>query len=139
LALDTNCQAVIVDGPPGIGCPVISAAAGAHLAVIVTEPSAAGIHDLGRALQTTAHFRITALVVINKADLYPAGAAQIEAVCQEMSVEIVGRIPFDPTVTDAMMNGEPVTAYQPESPASQAMNAIWHTVAACLDETGGPL
>jgi MinD superfamily P-loop ATPase len=139
LALDTNCQAVIVDGPPGIGCPVISAAAGAHLAVIVTEPSAAGIHDLGRALQTTAHFRITALVVINKADLYPAGAAQIEAVCQEMSVEIVGRIPFDPTVTDAMMNGEPVTSYQPESPASQAMNAIWHTVAACLDETGGPL
>jgi MinD superfamily P-loop ATPase len=134
LALETGCQAVLVDGPPGIGCPVISAVAGATLALIVAEPSAAGIHDLKRALQTTAHFRIPTLVVINKADIYPAGAAQIEAVCADGGVEIVGRIPFDPAVTEAMIHGEPVTAYGPESPASQAMTAIWQAIAARLNE-----
>jgi len=137
LAMDSNCQIVIVDGPPGIGCPVISAAAGAHLALIVTEPSAAGIHDLGRVLQTTTHFRIPALVVINKADIYQQGAAQIEAVCAELGVEVIGRIPFDPAVTEAMINSEPVTAYRPESPASQAMSVAWQTVAARLDGVGG--
>jgi MinD superfamily P-loop ATPase len=137
LAMDTVCPAVIVDGPPGIGCPVISAVAGAYLALIVTEPSAAGIHDLKRALDTTAHFRIQTLVAINKTDLYPAGAAQIEAVCAETGVEIVGQIPFDPAVTEAMMNGVPVTACSPQSPASLAMNAIWLGVAARLSESEG--
>lgn len=136
LALDTNCQVVIVDGPPGIGCPVIAAAAGAHLALIITEPSVAGIHDLSRALGTTSHFRIPALVVINKADIYPEGASQIEAVCAELGVEIIGRIPFDPAVTEAMIHGEPVTVYQPASPASQAVIAIWQNLSARLNECG---
>ena len=136
LALDTGSQVVIVDGPPGIGCPVIAAAAGADLALVVTEPSVAGIHDLRRALETTAHFRIPALVLINKADIYPEGAAQIEAMCAEMGVEIIGSIPFDPAVTTAMINGEPVTAYRPQSPASQAMTAVWLTIAARLNGKG---
>lgn len=132
LALDNNSQVVIVDGPPGIGCPVIAAAAGADLALVVTEPSAAGIHDLGRVLQTTSHFRIPALVVINKADIYPEGATQIETVCAELGVEVIGSIPFDPAVTEAMISGEPVTIYRPESPASKALFAIWLTVATRL-------
>ena len=136
LALDTGCQLVIVDGPPGIGCPVIAAAAGADLALVVTEPSVAGIHDLARALETTAHFRIPALVLINKADIYPEGSAQIEAVCAEMGVEIIGSIPFDPAVTAAMINGEPVTAYNPDAPASQAMRAAWQATAARLNGGG---
>ena len=136
LALDTGCQLVIVDGPPGIGCPVIAAAAGADLALVVTEPSVAGIHDLARALETTAHFRIPALVLINKADIYPEGSAQIEAVCTEMGVEIIGSIPFDPAVTAAMINGEPVTAYNPDAPASQAMRAAWQATAARLNGGG---
>ena len=136
LALDTGCQLVIVDGPPGIGCPVIAAAAGADLALVITEPSVAGIHDLARALETTAHFRIPALVLINKADIYPEGSAQIEAVCAEMGVEIIGSIPFDPAVTAAMINGEPVTAYNPDAPASQAMRAAWQATAARLNGGG---
>ena len=87
LALDEGLQAVIVDGPPGIGCPVIAAASGADLALIVTEPTAAGLHDMARVLQTTAHFRIPALVCINKADLYPAGTAIIEAACFERGIK----------------------------------------------------
>ncbi|HNT25021.1 MAG TPA: ATP-binding protein [Anaerolineales bacterium] len=129
LALDTNSQAVIVDGPPGIGCPVIAAASGADLAVVVTEPTLAGVHDLKRILQTTAHFRIPALVVINKADIYPQGTVEIETIGSEMGVELVGRIPFDPTVTQAMLNEEPVTAYHAEAPSSLAIKAIWQTVA----------
>jgi MinD superfamily P-loop ATPase len=133
LAMDMNHQLVIVDGPPGIGCPVIAAASGADLAVIVTEPSAAGIHDLKRILETTDHFRIPALVVINKADIYPEGAAQIEKVCSQLGIEVIGRIPFDPAVTEAMVNGEPVTAFQPEVSASQAMLAVWKVVSSRLD------
>ncbi|MBN2148109.1 MAG: P-loop NTPase [Anaerolineales bacterium] len=137
LALDTNSQALIVDGPPGIGCPVIAAAAGADLAIIVTEPTLAGVHDLKRILQTTTHFRIPSLVVINKADIYPQGAAQIEALCAELGIDLIGQIPFDPTVTEAMLNGEPVTAYRAEAPSSLALAAIWKIVAERLVSTGG--
>jgi MinD superfamily P-loop ATPase len=64
-------------------------------------------------------------VCVNKADVYPAGAEQIEAYCREHSIEIVGHIPFDATVTEAMVHGKPVTAYQPGAPASRAMHDIW--------------
>jgi MinD superfamily P-loop ATPase len=133
LGLDEGYQVVIVDGPPGIGCPVISAASGADLAVIVAEPTAAGIHDMDRALQTTAHFRVPSLVCINKADVYPAGAEQIQAYCREHSLEVVGRIPFDATVTEAMVHGEPVTAYRPDALASRALHDIWQRVAGHLN------
>lgn len=132
LALDGGYDAVIVDGPPGIGCPVISAASGADLALIVAEPTAAGIHDMERVLETTAHFRVPALVCINKADIYPAGTAQIEAYCREHDIEVVGRIPFDPAVTEAMVQGEPVTAYRPESAAGRALRQVWQCVAGRL-------
>jgi MinD superfamily P-loop ATPase len=128
-ALDNDLPIMIVDGPPGIGCPVIAAAAGADLALIVAEPTIAGVHDLKRILQTTTHFHIPALVVINKADIYPEGSAQIEAVSSELGVELVGQIPFDPTVTEAMLNGEPVTAYRAGASSSQALAAIWQTLA----------
>ena len=134
LALDTNSQVVIVDGPPGIGCPVVAAAAGADLAVVVTEPTLAGVHDLTRILQTTMHFRIPSLVVVNKSDVYPQGTAEIESICIELGIELIGCIPFDPIVTKAMLNGEPITTYQPDSPASQAIITIWQAVAARLEE-----
>ena len=64
----------------------------------------------------------------NKADIYPQGAEEIEKVCSETGIALVGQIPFDPTVTSAMLNGEPVTVYQPSAPASQALTSIWQTV-----------
>lgn len=138
LALDTNSHVVIVDGPPGIGCPVIAAAAGADMAVIVTEPGVAGVHDLKRILRTTNHFRIPTLVVINKADIYTESSEQIGQVCSELGIELIGQIPFDPTITEAMLNGEPVTAYRAEAPCSQALAAIWQTVSDRLVLSGGP-
>ncbi len=131
-ALDEDYPLLIVDGPPGIGCPVISALSGADLALIVAEPTAAGIHDMLRIVETAAHFRIPTLVCVNKADIYLEGTRQIEAVCQERGLELVGKIPFDETVTQAMMNGEPVTAYRPDAPASQAMSHVWRSIASRL-------
>lgn len=132
LAMDENIPLVLVDGPPGIGCPVISAVSGADLALIVAEPTAVGVNDMRRALQTTAHFGVPSVVCINKADLYPAGAAEIEAFCEAEAIPLVGRIPFDTRVTEAMVQGQPVTAYQPESAASQALMEIWQRVLAAL-------
>jgi MinD superfamily P-loop ATPase len=128
LGLDSGAELVIVDGPPGIGCPVISAAAGADLALIVTEPTAAGIHDMRRVLELTAHFRIPALVCINKADIYPQGSSQIEGYCRQQGIQMVGRIPFDLSVTAAMVQAKPVTACMPTAPASQAFRQIWQAV-----------
>jgi len=131
-ALDGNYPLLLVDGPPGIGCPVISALSGADLALIVAEPTASGVHDMKRIVETAAHFRIPALVVINKADIYPEGTHKIEAFCQESALDMIGHIPFDETVTLAMMNGEPVTAYRPDASASQAMAHVWRSVASRL-------
>jgi MinD superfamily P-loop ATPase len=132
--LDGGFDLVLVDGPPGIGCPVISAASGADLALIVAEPTASGIHDMERILKTTDHFQLRSLVCINKADIYPEGAMQIETVCQTRGVEIVGKIPFDETVTQAMVQGEPVTAYRPESAAGQAIQVMWQKISVHLVE-----
>ncbi len=130
--LDHGAQVLIVDGPPGVGCPVISAASGADLALIVVEPSVAGIHDARRVLQTTNHFRVPTVVGINKADLYLSGAAQIEDFCLENRVEVLGKVPFDDSVTLSMVHGESVTAYFPDAPASQAIKNIWQLLVAGL-------
>jgi MinD superfamily P-loop ATPase len=134
-ALDENCELVIVDGPPGIGCPVISAVSGASLALIVAEPTVAGVHDMHRVLQTVKHFGVRAVVCINKADIYPAGANEIEAFCRESGIETVGRIPFDLTVATAMVAGEAVTAFCPESASSVAIAGIWENIIPSLLES----
>jgi MinD superfamily P-loop ATPase len=136
LALVDGYDAMIVDGPPGIGCPVISAASGADLSLVVAEPTAAGVHDMERALQTVAHFRIPALVCINKADLHPDGAAHIEVYCQAHNIEVIGRIPFDSAVAHAIVHAQPVTVHAPESPASRAIVRMWAVVAARLRAGG---
>jgi len=124
LALDTDADLLLVDGPPGIGCPVISASAGADMALLVAEPTISGVHDLERVLATTDHFGIPARVLINKADINPARAGDIEAFCQERGIPIVGRIPYDTTVTEAMVNGQPITAYA-DGPATEALHLAW--------------
>jgi MinD superfamily P-loop ATPase len=96
--------------------------------VVVTEPTAAGIHDMLRVLDLAAHFTIPSLVCINKADLYPEGAEEIESFCRENGIQAVGRIPFDLTVASAMVQGEAVTVFRPEAPASLAISAIWEQV-----------
>jgi MinD superfamily P-loop ATPase len=134
LALDQGRELLIVDGPPGIGCPVISASAGSDVALLVVEPTVSGIHDLERALGTVTHFRVPALVCINKADLNPEQTAEIEAYCAEEGIEVVGSLPFDTIVTEAMVQGQPVTAYQPDGAMGAALGAAWARIRARLEE-----
>lgn len=134
LAMDKAYDLVLVDGPPGIGCPVISAVSGADFALIVVEPTAAGIHDMQRALATTAHFGIRTLVCINKDDIYPTGTTEIEGFCRQQGIQVLGNIPFDKTVSEAMVQGQPVTLYDLDAPASIALRKIWYEVVAKLQE-----
>jgi MinD superfamily P-loop ATPase len=132
LAQKENYELVLVDGPPGIGCPVISAVSGADLALIVVEATIAGIHDMRRVLETTTHFEIPAMVCINKSDIYLEGANQIEEFCQANGIQVVGRIPFDTSVIEAMVQGQPVTLYRENAPASIALKNAWSLVASNL-------
>ena len=136
LALDTGRELLIVDGPPGIGCPVISANAGANLALVVTEPTISGVHDLERILGTVNHFRVPALVLINKADVNPAHTAAIKAYCQAQGIQMVGELPYDTVVTEAMVHSQPVTAYQPDGPLAMALREVWDLVHKRLNSTG---
>jgi MinD superfamily P-loop ATPase len=127
---------MIVDGPPGIGCPAIAASSGADLALIVTEPTRAGLHDLERAIQLTKHFRLNTLVAVNKADLYPAGAEAILSRCEGWGAEVAGTIPYDEAVPMAMVQRHPVTKHAPDSPASVALRALWTRVREALEKVG---
>ncbi len=136
LAQDEGRELLIVDGPPGIGCPVISANAGADLALLVTEPTVSGIHDLERILGTVNHFRVPALVLINKADVNPACTANIEAYCRARGIALVGKLPYDTVVTEAMVQGQPVTVYQPEGAMARALREVWGQVQKRLNGVG---
>ncbi|MCR4406872.1 MAG: ATP-binding protein [Anaerolineae bacterium] len=124
LALDIGAGLLLVDGPPGIGCPVISASAGADLALLVTEPTVSGVHDLERALSTVNHFGVPALVCINKYDVNPDRSREIAAFCAERGIEVAGKIPFDTVVTEAMVQGLPVTAFS-NGAVSRELRRVW--------------
>jgi MinD superfamily P-loop ATPase len=124
-AEDHHISLMIIDGPPGIGCPVISASAGVGLGLIVTEPSAAGIHDLKRIYATLQHFKITTLLVINKSDIYPRGCREIEDFAHSQQIAIVGQLPYEPLTPKAMLQGQPITAAYPDASISKELQQIW--------------
>ena len=116
---------VLVDGSPGIGCPVIASIANVDASIVVVEPTLSGIHDLKRALDLLAHFEIQPYVIVNKYDINEKNTADIEKYCNENEIFILGKVPFDPTVTKAMVQGVPVVAYALESSASKAIIGAW--------------
>ena len=127
-AEDNRLDLGIVDGPPGIGCPVISACAGADLGLLVAEPGKAGLSDLKRVYGVLQHFRVPVVVCINKADIYPAGAQEIHAFADGAGIEVVGEIPYDEAIPRAMMSGLPVTMENPDAPASKQIRRIWENI-----------
>ncbi|HNR02271.1 MAG TPA: ATP-binding protein [Anaerolineaceae bacterium] len=136
-AEDTSTSLVIIDGPPGIGCPVISACAGADLGLIVTEPSLAGLHDLIRIQATLHHFRVPQVICINKADIYTEGARQIREFALEKGVQILGEIPFDESISHSMLMGSPVTEAYPQAQASRTIEKIWEQTVKLLTSLDG--
>jgi MinD superfamily P-loop ATPase len=122
---------IISDGPPGIGCPVISSLSGASLALLVTEPTLSGIHDLERVLGVCRHFSVPALVCINKYDINEDNAGRIEDYCREQGIELAARIPFDNIVTEALVKGRPVVKYS-DGPVSRQIKELWRNIAGRL-------
>jgi len=122
---------IISDGPPGIGCPVISSLSGADLALLVTEPTLSGIHDLERVLGVCQHFSIPAMVCINKYDLNMDNTRQIENYCLNQGVQVAARIPFDNVVTEALVRGIPVVEYS-QGKVSQQIKSLWQTLSEVL-------
>ncbi len=124
-AMETASQLVIIDGPPGIGCPVISACAGVDLGLIVTEPGLAGIHDFKRVLGTLQHFRIPTAICINKADIYPEGTQAIREFAAAEKIEVIGEILYDENIPRSMTEGSPISVYSPDSRASISIHDVW--------------
>lgn len=102
---------LLIDGPPGIGCPVIAALAGVDAALVVTEPTVSGIHDLDRILAVCRHFKVKTGICINRFDLGLEQSNQIEDYCHKEGLVMTGRIPFDRVFSEALVHGLPVTAY----------------------------
>ncbi len=124
---------MITDGPPGIGCPVIASIGGATSVLIVAEPTVSGFHDMERVAQLAAHFRVPALLCINKFDLNIEQTQAIENKASEQGIRVLDRIPFDPTVTYAMVQGQTVLEYDGSSPAAKAIHQIWSDIADDLE------
>ncbi|MCR4435783.1 MAG: ATP-binding protein [Clostridiales bacterium] len=93
---------VLIDGSPGIGCVVIASITGADAVVAVSEPTKSGLSDLERVLGVARHFGIPAFVCINKYDLNPEVTSQIESFCESNGFPVIGRIPFDPSIVEAL-------------------------------------
>lgn len=135
LAEENHLDWIIVDGPPGIGCPVIASVSGASSVLIVTEPTLSGQHDLERVLQLTKHFGIPSMVCVNKWDLNPEIAEIIESDAIRSNATVVGRISYDPGVT--RMQLEARAAIEGETPSAREIIDIWHKVVWYLQDVRG--
>ena len=116
---------ILVDGPPGIGCPVHASITGCDLALVVTEPTPSGEHDLERVLGLLDHFRVPAAVLINKHDLCPELTTRVEALANETNAAVVGKLPFSPEVPRALARGElPLAVEAVAVPLAEAWGEI---------------
>ena len=111
LAEERGFDTILVDGSPGIGCPVISSITGASLVVVVTEPTVSGSHDMERVMGVARHFKIPAVVVINKSDLNAEMSREIMLKVSELNCPVIGHIPYDSDVTHAMVQGKTVVEF----------------------------
>jgi len=131
LAQAQNLNYILSDGPPGIGCPVISALSGANLALLITEPTLSGMHDLERAIGVCHHFGVPALVCINKHDINEENTSNTEIFCRDMGVEVISKLPFDNVVTEALVKGLPVVEYSSNGIAIE-IELLWQNVSKVL-------
>ena len=127
LAKAKGLNLILLDGPPGIGCPVIASITGASQVLIVTEPTLSGLHDLERVLGLTRHFEIPAMVCVNKWDINPAQAELIEKRAVEQGARVSGRIRYDRAVTDAQVQGRSIVE-MPANPAADDVRGVWETI-----------
>jgi len=124
LAEKRNYDWVIIDGAPGIGCPVIASLSGIDCAVVVTEPTLSGLHDASRVIEVAKHFNVPSKLVINKYDLNPDMSKKIEEHCVKNQVSLIGRVGFDKTVVEAMVEGKTIMEHK-DTPVKNEIRQIW--------------
>lgn len=118
---------IITDGPPGIGCPVISSLSGANLALLITEPTLSGMHDLERVIGVCRHFGVPALVCINKYDLNEENTRIIEKSCKNQRIEVISKIPYENKVSESIAEGVPLVEYT-DNRASREIKSLWSSL-----------
>jgi len=133
LAEEKKLDLILTDGPPGVGCPVIASIGGASAVLIVTEPTVSGKHDMERVAQLADHFKIPAMICVNKFDLNLELTRKIENYAKEKGLSCLGRIPFDPVFTKAMIQAQTVFEYDGQSPVGEAIRGIWQQMAENLE------
>lgn len=126
IADEQQLRLILVDGPPGIGCPVIASLTGASRALVVTEPTVSGEHDLERVLSLTRHFSIPASICVNKWDLNPKMTERIENSARRTGAEIAGRIRYDRAVTLAQM--QELAVVELDAPCVEDIRQIWNNL-----------
>ncbi|MFZ2257609.1 MAG: ATP-binding protein [Clostridiaceae bacterium] len=122
----------VIDGSPGIGCPVIASISGVDLVLIVAEPSLSGISDLDRIVQTAAKFGTNVCVCVNKFDTNKVNAVKIEALCRAGGIAFTGRIPYDPEAVRAINNG--LTLVDVDCPAGTAVREVFNGTIRLFDK-----
>jgi len=131
IANEQGLSYIISDGPPGTGCPVISSLSGVNLAVIITEPTLSGMHDLDRVIGVCHHFKVPVIAGINKYDLNEDNSRQIESYCRNQGIKVAAKIPYDNAVTEALVQGLPVVEYS-NNKVSQQIKALWQNIAEAM-------
>jgi len=123
-----NSNMILIDGPPGIGCPVIATISGVDYVITITEPTPSGLHDVIRAIQVVQQFEIPFGIIINKSNLKSSFQEEFKQYIRDTGYEILGRIPFDLSIPNAMSYAEPVIDFDPESKASLAIKDIYRNL-----------
>jgi len=127
LAAAQSIDLILSDGPPGIGCPVISAVSGVRLAVMVTEPTPTGIHDLKRVIALSDHFKVGSAVIINKCDLSSGIAGEIRSFCASRGIPVIAELPFDIDFVKAVVQQKTITEFS-EAPIADQIRSAWHRI-----------
>ncbi len=133
LAEERKRDLVIIDGAPGIGCPVIASITGADLVLVVTEPTLSGLHDLERVADLTKHFGIETLVCINKWDLNKDLGSEIERIARRRGLKMAGNVRYDHVVTEAQIKKKSVVEYR-EDGVTTDIRQLWAEVVALMDK-----
>ncbi len=128
-----NLDLILTDGPPGVGCPVIASIGGANAVLIVTEPTVSGQHDMERVAQLADFFKVPAMICVNKFDLNPELTRDIEDYARKKDIVCLGRIPFDPVFTKAMLRAQTVFEYNTRSEVAQEITEIWQKLSDNLE------
>ncbi len=119
------CNLILIDGPPGIGCPVIATVSGLDYIIAITEPTPSGLHDLERAIEVVQQFDLPFGIVINKYDLKSPFQEEFKKYIEKTGHTILGKIPFDLSIPKAMSFAESVITFAPDSKSSLAIEDIY--------------